>query len=55
VLPLLRTLGVLGLTGLGPDGQQAQERIGQHVEQLQTQAARARELYARMKTGATHR
>ncbi|MFD9391124.1 acyl-ACP desaturase [Streptomyces sp. NPDC060000] len=55
VLPLLRALGVLGMPGLGPVGQQAQERIGLHVEHLQTQAARAGELYARMNAGATHR
>jgi acyl-[acyl-carrier-protein] desaturase len=55
VMPLLRALGVLALPGLGPAGQQAQERIGLHAEQLRTQAGRARDVYARMSASATHR
>lgn len=51
VLPLLRALGVMSLSGLGPAGTQAQERLGLYVEQLKEQASRARGLYARMNTG----
>ncbi|MGP3637168.1 acyl-ACP desaturase [Streptomyces sp. 24-1644] len=53
VVPLLRALGVLTLSGLGPTGQRAQEQIGRHAEQLKEQAARARDLYARMNARST--
>ncbi|MER6031810.1 hypothetical protein [Streptomyces sp. NPDC001851] len=55
VMPLLRALDVLAMAGLGPAGQQAQERIGLYAEQLRTQAARARDVYARMSASAMHR
>ncbi|MEE1757549.1 MULTISPECIES: acyl-ACP desaturase [unclassified Streptomyces] len=55
VLPLLRALGVMEMPALGPAGQQAQSRIGLHVEALQTRAARARDVYARMNADGTHR
>ncbi|MFD7342146.1 acyl-ACP desaturase [Streptomyces violascens] len=45
--PLLRTLGVTTLTGLGPDGERARERIGQHLERLPAAAQRVRELAQR--------
>ncbi|MFW6695355.1 acyl-ACP desaturase [Streptomyces sp. MAR4 CNX-425] len=54
VVPLLRNLGVLTMPGLGPAGQHAQERIGLYAQHLQTQAARARDVYARMNGAATH-
>ncbi|CAL9328820.1 acyl-ACP desaturase [Streptomyces sp. enrichment culture] len=50
VTPLLRALRVMSLTGLGPDGEQAQERLRLHIGRLSAQAARARELFARMNT-----
>lgn len=51
VLPLLRALGVMSMSGLGPAGEQARERLGRYLERLRVQAARARELYKRMNTG----
>ncbi|MCQ4041665.1 acyl-ACP desaturase [Streptantibioticus rubrisoli] len=48
VRPLLRALGVMSLPGLGPAGEQARQRLGQHLEWLRAQASRARELYERM-------
>ncbi|RLV04586.1 acyl-ACP desaturase [Streptomyces griseocarneus] len=51
VAPLLRALKVTSAPGLGPAGQQAQERLGAHVEHLTSRAARARELFERMKAG----
>ncbi|MEV5507866.1 acyl-ACP desaturase [Streptomyces orinoci] len=51
VAPLLRTLKVLSASGLGPAGQRAQERLGAHLERLTSRAARARELFERMKAG----
>ncbi len=49
VLPLLRTLGVLSVAGLGPDGARAQESIGDHVERLRGLARRARALCERVR------
>lgn len=37
-------LGVMSTTGLSAAGRQAQDRLGQHVEWLETQASRARGL-----------
>jgi acyl-[acyl-carrier-protein] desaturase len=48
VSPLMRALKVTSLSGLGADGEQAQERLDTHVEQLTVRAARARELFERM-------
>ncbi|MEV4443069.1 acyl-ACP desaturase [Streptomyces sp. NPDC049577] len=45
--PLLRALGVMTLTGLGPDGEHALERIGRHLESLPGAAERVRELARR--------
>ncbi|MFH8561451.1 hypothetical protein [Streptomyces sp. NPDC017988] len=42
----------LATTGLGAAGRQAQNRLGQHVEWLETQASRARGLYERMNAGS---
>ncbi|MER8041250.1 acyl-ACP desaturase [Streptomyces sp. NPDC094032] len=50
--PLLRALRVMSATGLGATGRQAQDRLGRHVEWLETQASRARELYERMNAGS---
>ncbi|MEV7198114.1 acyl-ACP desaturase [Streptomyces sp. NPDC093510] len=44
-------LGVMSTTGLGAAGRQAQDRLGQHVEWLETQAPRARGL-RRMNAGS---
>ncbi|MFI1202804.1 acyl-ACP desaturase [Streptomyces sp. NPDC020883] len=43
----LRALRVM----CGPAGEQAQERLGQHLESLRAQGSRARELYERMDAG----
>lgn len=46
--PLLRALGVLELGGLGPSGAQGQQDIGDHLTQLERQAARARQICQRL-------
>ncbi|MET9955061.1 acyl-ACP desaturase [Streptomyces sp. NPDC006339] len=51
VAPLLRTLKVATLPGLGPAGERARDRLGLHLERLGARAARARELFARMNAG----
>lgn len=48
LLPLLRHLDVMTRTGLGPSGERAQDRIGQHLERLYGQAERLRRLFDRM-------
>ncbi|MFC8870220.1 acyl-ACP desaturase [Streptomyces sp. NPDC057148] len=48
LLPLLRTLGVWGRTDLTAVGDQARERVGLHLEQVQRNAARFRSVFARM-------
>ncbi|WP_370418382.1 acyl-ACP desaturase [Streptomyces sp. QH1-20] len=48
VLPVLRSLSVMTVPGLGPAGRKAQDRICRYEKRLETQAARARVLYARM-------
>ncbi|MFE9059475.1 acyl-ACP desaturase [Streptomyces mutabilis] len=48
LLPLLRTLGVWGRTDLTAVGDQARERIGLHLEQVQRNAARFRSVFARL-------
>ncbi|MGW0563210.1 acyl-ACP desaturase [Streptomyces sp. NPDC003016] len=40
VLPLLRRLKIMERTGLGPAGERARDRIGQHVEELHDKARR---------------
>jgi acyl-[acyl-carrier-protein] desaturase len=55
VRPLLRALGVMSMTGLGPAGEQARDRLGRQLERLRVQAARARELYQRMNNGSPGR
>ncbi|UUU37308.1 acyl-ACP desaturase [Streptomyces sp. CA-210063] len=51
VLPLMRALGVMTLSGLGPTGRQAQERLGRYLERLEEQALRTRRLCARITAG----
>lgn len=46
--PLVRALGVMTTTGLGPAGREAQEHIGRQMEQLEAQASRARDVYVRL-------
>ncbi|MEU9212787.1 acyl-ACP desaturase [Streptomyces sp. NPDC048415] len=41
--PLLRSLRLMDRTGLGPEGEQALDRIGRHLEQLNTQVERFRQ------------
>ncbi|MEV6956474.1 acyl-ACP desaturase [Streptomyces sp. NPDC051183] len=48
LMPLLRTLSVMERTAVGSVGEEAQDRIGRHVEELQAASARAQRLYARM-------
>ncbi|WP_327675882.1 acyl-ACP desaturase [Kitasatospora sp. NBC_00458] len=40
LVPLLRSLGILELTGLGPEGEQARDRLAGHLERLDARAAR---------------
>ncbi|MEV6975625.1 acyl-ACP desaturase [Kitasatospora sp. NPDC093806] len=40
LVPLLRALGVFELTGLGPAGEQARERLADHLARLDARAAR---------------
>ncbi|MFD5299311.1 acyl-ACP desaturase [Streptomyces mutabilis] len=51
LLPLLRTLGVWGRTDLTAVGDQARERIGLHLEQVQRNATRFRSVFARLDPG----
>ncbi|MFE6336904.1 acyl-ACP desaturase [Streptomyces sp. NPDC057798] len=50
--PLLRALGVLTRSGLGAAGEQARDRIGRHLDELQTRAERAGRLFDRMRDAA---
>ncbi|WP_434743673.1 acyl-ACP desaturase [Micromonospora sp. SH-82] len=43
VVPVLRQWDVFNVSGLGPDGQAAQERIGRHLDDLEKAAARFEE------------
>ena len=52
--PLLRALGVLELGGLGPRGARGQQEIGDHLVQLERQAARARLICQRMGGAGEH-
>ncbi len=40
VAPILRHWGVWEMTGLGPEGEQARQRLAEHMEQLDRQASR---------------
>jgi acyl-[acyl-carrier protein] desaturase len=53
VAPLLRALKVMSLSGLGPVGEQARDRLAGHVDRLAVRAARALELFERMNPGRT--
>ncbi|HBF79879.1 MAG TPA: acyl-ACP desaturase [Streptomyces sp.] len=48
--PLLRVWDVMSLTGLGPRGQRAQERIAAHLDRMSATAERFRRLYQRMRS-----
>ncbi|MFJ6370459.1 acyl-ACP desaturase [Streptomyces virginiae] len=47
--PLLRALGVMTRSGLGPAGEQARDRIGRHLDDLRTRAERSSRLFDRMR------
>ncbi|MEU2059706.1 acyl-ACP desaturase [Streptomyces sp. NPDC013455] len=46
VMPVLRTLGVLDVGGLGPEGAEAQEDLGRHLAELDAAATRFDEVAA---------
>ncbi|CAM5359225.1 acyl-ACP desaturase [Streptomyces avidinii] len=50
--PLLRALGVMTRSGLGSVGEQARDRIGRHLDELQTKAERSNRLFDRMREAA---
>ncbi|MET9730923.1 acyl-ACP desaturase [Streptomyces sp. NPDC006458] len=50
--PLLRALGVMTRSGLGSAGEQARDRIGRHLDELQTKAERSDRLFDRMREAA---
>ncbi|MFF8652550.1 acyl-ACP desaturase [Streptomyces huasconensis] len=50
LLPLLRHLGVMTRSGLGPSGEEARDRISHHLERLSAQAERFRRLLDRMES-----
>lgn len=50
--PLLRALGVMNRSGLGSAGEQARDRIGRHLDELQTKAERSSRLFDRMREAA---
>lgn len=47
LMPLLRVLSVMERTAVGAVGQEAQDRIGRHLEELRAASVRAHRLYAR--------
>ncbi|MFW3470095.1 acyl-ACP desaturase [Streptomyces microflavus] len=49
LLPLLRTLGVMEQTGLRPQGEEALDRIGRHLEDLTDKGKRLADLQQRMR------
>ncbi|MFJ9655878.1 acyl-ACP desaturase [Streptomyces microflavus] len=49
LLPLLRTLGVMERTGLRPQGEEALDRIGRHLEDLAGKGRRLADLQNRMR------
>ncbi|MFD9425655.1 MULTISPECIES: acyl-ACP desaturase [unclassified Streptomyces] len=49
LLPLLRTLGVMERTGLRPEGEEALDRIGRHLEDLTDKGKRLANLQDRMR------
>ncbi|MDX2393599.1 acyl-ACP desaturase [Streptomyces sp. DK15] len=50
--PLLRSLGVMTRSGLGPAGEQARDRIGRQLDELRTKAERSQRLFDRMRETA---